>query len=177
MLYLIVPLAIVFLLVAIVLCIGFSRPSTFRVQRDITIDASPTAAYAVLSDFHRSEHWSPWEDKDPNMKRIFGGATSGKGATYEWDGDKNVGHGKQEIIEAIPSSKVVVKLDFYRPFRGTNTVEFLMESTGDSTRVQWIMYGPLNFIVRVLCFNMDKMIGGDFEKGLANLKAYLEKPK
>lgn len=167
--------SVVAVLILIVLALGFSRPATFRVERSISIKAPPAAIYAILSDFRQSECWSPWEKKDLNMKKIFGGPASGKGATYEWDGDKNVGHGRQEIVDVVPNSKIVIQLDFFRPFQGTNTVEFLLEPAGDSTTFRWVMYGPTNFIVRVLCFNMDKMIGTDFEIGLANLKAHLEK--
>ncbi len=167
-------LGVIAVLVLIVLALGFSRPATFRVERSASIKSPPAAIYAILSDFHQSVCWSPWETKDPTMQRTFGGSTNGTGATYEWDGNNNVGHGRQEIMDVVPNSKIVMRLDFFRPFKGTNTVEFLLEPTGDATTVRWVIYGPMNFIVRVLGFNMDKMIGTDFEAGLAKLKAHLE---
>lgn len=154
--------------------IGLSRPSSFRVERSIKIHVAPRRVFTVLSDFHQSESWSPWEKRDLQMVKIFGGPQSGRGATYEWKGNKNVGHGRQEIVDVAADSKIVIKLDFYRPFKGTKTTEFLLEPEGDATIVRWIMYGPLHFIVRVLGFNMDNMIGKDFETGLMNLKSHLE---
>ena len=166
--------AIIAIAFASIIALELSRPSTFRIERDIEINAKPEAIYAILSDFHRSGCWSPWENKDPNMKRMLGGAESGKGAIYEWDGDKNVGHGRQEIIEATPYSKIEIQLDFFRPFKGRNTTQFLLEPAVSSTRVRWVMFGPVNFIVRVLCINLDKMVGKDFEQGLSNLKGHHE---
>ncbi len=167
-------LGVIAVLVLIVLSLGFSRPAKFRVERSASITATPAAIYAILSDFRQSDCWSPWEKKDLNMQKTFSGSPSGKGAIHEWDGNHNVGSGRQEIVDVVPNSKIVIQLDFYRPFKGTNTVEFLLEPTGDSTTVRWIIYGPMNFIVRVLCMNMDKMIGKDFEQGLSDLKAHLE---
>lgn len=157
-----------------VLILGFSRPSTFRVERSIVINASAHTIYELLTDFRQSERWSPWDKKDLNMKKTFGGSATGVGATFEWDGDNNVGHGRQEIVEAVPHSKVVTRLTFFRPFKGQNMAEFQLEPRNGSTNVRWIMYGPLHFIVRVLCFNMDKMIGKDFEQGLSNIKTVVE---
>jgi hypothetical protein len=109
------------------------------------------------------------------MKKTFSGPATGLGSAFEWEGNQNVGHGRQEIVEAVPNSKVTTRLNFYKPFKGENMAEFLFEPANGGTLVRWVMYGPLNFIVRVLCFNMDKMIGKDFEDGLANIKAHLEK--
>ena len=168
-------LGVVAVLILIVLALGFSRPATFRVERSTTIKAPPTAIYAILSDFRQSECWSPWEKKDLHMKKSFSGPASGQGAIHEWDGNNNVGQGREEIVDVVPNAKIVIQLDFFRPFKGRNMAEFLLEPTGDSTTLRWVIYGPMNFIVRVLCFNMDKMIGKDFEAGLASLKAHLEK--
>ena len=112
------------------------------------------------------------------MKRSFGPVTAGKGATYEWAGDKNVGQGRMEILEASPSSKVLIKLDFIKPFEAHNMAEFTLEPKGDTTLVTWAIYGPSAYITNVmgLFFNMDTMIGKDFEAGLADLKTAAEKP-
>lgn len=168
-------LGIVAVVVIAILLLGFSRPSTFRVERSITVNVPAEVVYALLTDFRRSVSWSPWEKKDLNMKKTFSGPATGLGAAFEWEGNQNVGHGRQEIVEAVPNSKVTTRLNFFKPFKGENMAEFLFEPTTEGTLVRWVMYGPLNFIVRVLGFNMDKMIGKDFEEGLANIKAHLEK--
>ena len=161
-------------LVAALIVKGMLSPSTFRVERSTVINGSPQTIFAILNDFHQSVHWSPWEKKDLKMKQTISGSPTGKGAIHEWDGNKDVGQGREEIIESIPHSKVVVRLDFFRPFKGSNTAEFLLHSQGASTKMTWIVYGPVNFIVRLIGLNMDKMIGKDFEAGLANMKAYVE---
>jgi uncharacterized protein YndB with AHSA1/START domain len=154
-----------------------TRPDTFRVQRSTTIKAPPEKIFALINDLHAWAAWSPYEKKDPGMKRTFGGAPSGKGAVYDWDGDKNVGKGRMEITDTTPPSKIVIKLDFYKPFEGHNTAEFTMEPKADSTVVTWAMYGPAAFMMKVMgiFMNMDNMIGNDFAVGLANLKAVAEK--
>lgn len=149
-------------------------PNTFRVERSVVIHGTPQAIFAILNDFHQSVHWSPWEKKDLNMKQTISGPATGKGAIHEWDGNKDVGQGREEIIESIPHSKIGIQLDFFRPFQGRNFAEFWLEPQGTSTKMTWLIHGPLNFIVRLLCLNMDKMIGQDFEAGLANLKEYVE---
>ena len=112
------------------------------------------------------------------MKRSFGAITAGKGATYDWDGDKNVGKGHMEILETSPPNKAVIKLDFIKPFEAHNTAEFTLEPKGDTTLVTWAIYGPSAYITKVMgiFFNMDTMIGKDFEAGLADLKTAAEKP-
>jgi hypothetical protein len=125
--------------------------------------------------------WSPYENKDPAMKRSYSGAESGKGAVYAWDGNKNVGSGRMEILEASMPSKIVIKLDFFTPFEGHNTAEFTMLPQGDATNlttdVTWLMHGPAPFVSKVMqvFMNIDNMIGKDFEVGLANLKRLTEK--
>lgn len=169
--------AIVVVAVAGILIYAATRPDTFRVQRSTTIKAPPEKIFALINDLHAWGTWSPYEKKDPAMKRSFGGAPNGKGAVYEWDGDKNVGKGRMEIIEAVPPSKVVIKLDFIKPFEGHNTAEFTLEPKGDGATVTWAMYGPSPLMMKVmgLFMNMDNMIGNDFAAGLANLKAAAEK--
>jgi uncharacterized protein YndB with AHSA1/START domain len=111
------------------------------------------------------------------MKRSFSGTPSGKGTVYEWAGTGKVGAGRMEILDAPPPSKIVIKLDFLKPFEGHNTAEFTLQTQGDATQVSWVMYGPAPFISKLMgvFFNMDKLIGADFESGLANLKRVAEK--
>jgi hypothetical protein len=167
------------LAVAVVAVLGYAatRPGTFRVQRSASIRAPASRIFPFINDFHAWAQWSPYEHRDPNMKRTFGPVTSGKGATYAWDGNKNVGAGHMEILDAPAPSRVTIKLDFIRPFEGHNTAEFALEPQGDTTRVTWAMYGPNLYLGKVMgiFINMDKMIGKDFETGLANLKALAEK--
>jgi uncharacterized protein YndB with AHSA1/START domain len=165
------------LLLAAVLTYAATRPDVFRVQRSLVVNAPPDKIYALVNDLRSWSAWSPYEHKDPAMKRTYEGAASGKGAIYGWDGNKNVGRGRMEIIEASPPGKIVIKLDFIKPFEAHNTVEFTMAPTSDGTTVTWAMYGPNLFIGKVmgLFLDMDKMVGGDFEAGLASLKVAAEK--
>ena len=163
--------------IAVVLILALSKPDIFRIQRVATIKAPAESIFALINDFHRWGSWSPWESKDPAMKRTFSGAESGKGAVYAWDGNKNVGSGRMEILDASAPSKIVIKLDFFKPFEGHNTAEFTMLPQGDGTHVTWVMHGPANFMSRLIqvFMNLDNMIGRDFEAGLANLKKLTEK--
>jgi uncharacterized protein YndB with AHSA1/START domain len=169
--------AAIAIVVAGILLYGASRPDTFRVQRTVNIKAPPDRIFALIDDLHGWAAWSPYEKKDPAMKRTFSGASTGKGAVYEWDGDKNVGKGRMEIIESVRPTKILIKLDFIEPFEGHNTAEFTMEPKGDNTVVTWAMYGPSAYMMKVMgiFMNMDTMIGNDFEAGLAALKAAAEK--
>jgi hypothetical protein len=130
-----------------------------------------------LDDFHRWSDWSPWEKLDPAMTRIFAGPASGKGAIYEWEGNKKVGKGRMEILDVEPNTQLRIKLDFLSPFEAHNIAEFTIENCGDSIRIVWTMYGPASFALKVmhLFMNMDKMVGKDFENGLENLKNLAEK--
>ena len=163
--------------VAAILVLAATKPDRLRVARAIDIKAPAATIFPLISDFHRWRSWSPYEEKDPAMKRSYGGADSGKGATYAWDGDKNVGSGRMEILEAAAPSKIVIKLDFFTPFEGHNTAEFTMLPQGDGTHVTWVMHGPANFMSRLIqvFINLDNMIGRDFETGLAKLKTLTEK--
>ena len=168
---------VVAVIVAGILLYATTRPDSFTVKRSAAIKAPPERLFALINDLHGWAAWSPYEKKDPGMKRTFSGAAQGKGAVYEWDGNKNVGTGRMEILEATPPSKIVIKLDFLKPFEGHNTAEFTIEPKGDNTTVTWAMYGPSSFIFKVMgvFMDMDKMIGNDFAAGLANLKALAEK--
>jgi len=153
-----------------------TNPDTFRIQRSISIKAPAEHIFPLINDFHRWVSWSPYETKDPAMKRTYSGAAKGKTSVYEWDGDRNVGKGRMEIAESSPPSKVAIKLDFIQPFEAHNIAEFTLEAGTDSTTVTWSMHGPLPYLTKVihLFFNMDTMIGKDFEAGLANLKSIAE---
>lgn len=163
--------------IAVVLILAATKPGTLRVQRSVSIKASPERIFPLISDFHQWLTWSPYEQKDPAMKRTYSGAERGKGAVYAWDGDKNVGSGRMEILEASAPQKIVIKLDFFTPFEGHNTAEFTMLPQGDDTRLTWRMHGPAPFMARIMhvFINIDKMVGKDFEAGLANLKRLAEK--
>jgi uncharacterized protein YndB with AHSA1/START domain len=163
--------------IAVVLALAATKPDALRVQRAIVIAAPADRIFPLISDFHQWLNWSPYEQKDPAMKRTYEGADRGKGAVYAWNGDRNVGSGRMEILEAAAPSKIVIKLDFFTPFEGHNTAEFTMLPQGDGTHVTWLMHGPANFMSRLIqvFINLDNMIGRDFEVGLANLKTLTEK--
>ena len=154
------------------------QPEDFRIQRSTTVKAPPERIYPHIADFRAWGPWSPWEKKDPAMKRTFSGPDSGVGAAYAWEGDKNVGTGKMTILEATAPGKVVIKLEFLKPFEATNTAEFTLQPQGGSTTITWAMTGKNNFLAKLMCvfMNMEKMVGPDFEAGLAGLKAIAEKP-
>jgi hypothetical protein len=163
--------------IAAILVYAATRPDDFRVQRSTSIKAPPEKIFALVNDLHSWGSWSPWEKMDPAMKRTYSGAPSGKGAAYAWEGNSKVGEGRMEITDTSPPSKVAIKLDFIKPIEGHNTADFTLEPKGDVTNVTWLMYGPSPYIAKVMGIfvSMDKMIGKDFEDGLANLKAVAEK--
>jgi uncharacterized protein YndB with AHSA1/START domain len=163
--------------IAIVLILAAIKPNTFSVRRATTVKAPPEKIFPLINDFHQWVTWSPYENKDPAMKRSYSGAESGKGAVYGWEGNKNVGSGRMEILDTSVPTKIVIKLDFFTPFEGHNTAEFTMLPQGDVTNVTWMMHGPAVFISKVMqvFINLDNMIGKDFEAGLANLKRLTEK--
>ena len=167
--------AIVVLAIVIILIVAAAKPATFRLERSTMIKAPPEKIFPFVDDFRRWTAWSPWEKIDADLKRDYGGAASGKGATYAWEG-KKAGVGRMEIIEATPSSRVLIKLDFMKPFEAHNTAEFTFTPQADGTRVDWAMYGPNVFTSKLMStfVNIDKMVGKDFEKGLAVLKASAE---
>jgi uncharacterized protein YndB with AHSA1/START domain len=169
--------AVLVVVLAGVLIYAATKPDSFTVRRSATVKAPPDKIFALITDLHGWATWSPYEKKDPAMKRTFSGAAAGKGAVYEWDGNNSVGKGRMEIVDTAASSKITIKLDFIKPFEGHNTAEFTMEPKGDTTAVTWAMYGPSPYVAKVMgtFFNMDTMIGKDFEVGLANLKAVAEK--
>jgi hypothetical protein len=151
------------------------RPNTFRVERATVIKAAPDKIYPLINDLHLFNTWNPYEKMDPQIKGSYSGTQSGMGAAYSWESTK-VGSGRMEIVEATPSRKVVMKLDFLKPFEGHNTAEFTLEPKAGETAVIWAMHGPLAFVPKLmgLFMPMDRMIGKSFESGLANLKAAAE---
>jgi uncharacterized protein YndB with AHSA1/START domain len=159
-----------------VLIYAATQSDDFRVQRARTMQAPPDKIFALLNDFRNWRGWSPWEKLDPALQRKYSGAEAGRGAVYEWEGNKKVGQGRMEITESSPPSRVLIKLDFIKPFEGHNVTEFSFIPRGAGADVTWTMTGPRPFMMKVMgtfC-NMDKMIGKDFETGLANLQALAE---
>lgn len=149
----------------------------FHVSRSIEIAAPPERIVPLLVDFHEWRKWSPWEESDPNLERDYSGASSGVGATYAWRGNSQAGAGRMEVLE-VDDSHVGVDLHFSAPMRAHNRIDFNLAPAGDRTRVEWVMTGPQNFVMRLMSvfWKMDKMVGPDFEKGLATLKTVAESP-
>jgi uncharacterized protein YndB with AHSA1/START domain len=168
---------IVFVFIAGVLIVAATRPDVFRVERSASIKAPPEKIFPYIDDFKRWDAWSPWEKKDPAMKRTYGAVTSGKGARYAWKGNGEVGQGGMEIVESAAPSKIALKLDFVKPFEGHNRVQFTLEPKGGATVVTWAMHGSMPYVSKVFSVfcDMDAMIGKEFETGLAALKAAAEK--
>jgi hypothetical protein len=162
-------------LVVLVLASAATRPDSFRVERSLSLQASSEQVLALLQDFRRWAEWSPWEHIDPGMQRSYSGAASGVGAIYAWTGTGKAGAGRMEI-RAVEAGRVLIQLDFLKPFAAHNTAEFRWQAQGTGTQLSWAMYGPSPFVSKLmgLVFNMDKMIGRDFEQGLANMRAVLE---
>jgi uncharacterized protein YndB with AHSA1/START domain len=162
--------------IAAVLVYAATRADSFRVERTLDIAASPEKLYALIGDLHRWRDWSPYERKDPAMQRTLTGAASGVGAVYAWKGNKQVGEGRMEIIEATPPRQLRIQLDFIAPFEAHNVAEFTLQPQGATARVTWALSGPRPFVSKLigLFVNMDAMIGGDFEVGLAQLKTLAE---
>ena len=148
------------------------QPADFPVSRSATVSAPPAAVFAQVNDFHKWEAWSPWAKLDPSAKNSFEGPSAGTGAIFKWSGDNNVGAGTMTVTESRPSELIRIKIDFLKPFEATNTAEFTFKPEGNQTLVTWSMFGTNNFIAKAFCLfnNMDKMLGGEFEKGLAQMK-------
>jgi uncharacterized protein YndB with AHSA1/START domain len=160
-----------------ILAYAAMQPDDFRIARSTIIKAPPEKIYPLMSDFRRGAEWSPYEKKDPNMKRSFSGAASGKGSVYAFEGNGEIGAGRLEITDTTPPSKVVLRLDMVKPFAASHTIEYSIVPKGDATEVNWAMHGQQPLLARAICLflNMDKMVGADFEQGLASLKAVAEK--
>lgn len=173
---------IVYAAISFILLAGFflgyvsTRPDTFRVQRSAVIDAPPAQVFPFIEDFRQFALWSPYEKLDPGMTRTFSGPKRGKGAIYEWHGKAAAGKGRMEIAHTSPPHMAVIRLDFVKPFKTQNIVEFTLQEEGSATRVTWAMRGANPYIAKMiqLLFNMDRLVGRDFETGLLNLKALVE---
>ena len=152
------------------------KPNDFRVSRSGTVNAPPREVFEHVNDFHKWQAWSPWAKRDPHARNTYEGPTAGVGAIFKWDGDKNVGSGQMTITESRPGERILMKLEFFRPFKGLNETEFTFQREGNQTVVTWTMTGNYNFLTKAfsLFVSMDKMVGGDFEKGLAAMKAEAE---
>lgn len=170
-------LGVVAALIGAVVVLALMQPDSFTVQRTTEIKAPPEKIFPFVNDFTQWKTWSPWETKDPAMKRTTSSNTAGKGATYEWEGNKDVGKGRMEIVESTPPSKVGIKLDFMVPFEAHNQAIFTFDTKGAATQVTWTMQGPMPFMSKLFSvfMSMDSMVGKDFEAGLANMKAAAEK--
>lgn len=162
--------------IVIILAIAAMKPDTFSVRRSIAIKAPPGKIVNLIADFHQWSAWSPWEKLDPNMQRTFGGPANGVGSTYDWKGNKDVGIGHMEVLTAS-MARIDIKLDFIEPFPSHNKTVFTLLPQGETTTVNWEMTGPMTFPVKVMTtfVSMDKMVGKDFEKGLAQMKAAAER--
>ncbi len=169
---LLLPLGLIALLI---LTIAF-QPPTFRISRRTTIAAPPATVFGLINDFHEWAHWSPWAKLDPHMKLTFDGPPNGVGSIYHWVGDKKVGEGRMTLTENGAAEFVRIRLEFIKPFQAVNTTEFRLQPEGPQTAVTWTMDGTHNFFSKAfaLFMNMDRKVGGDFEKGLAQMKAVAE---
>ena len=168
-------LVLVLIVVGLVVVIA-RRPSEFRIERTTVVAAAPAAVFAQVNDFHKWDAWNPWAKLDPAMKQSYEGAPAGVGAVYIWAGNSQVGEGRMTLTESRPSDLIRIKMEFLKPFANTSTAEFTFRPEGDQTVVTWSMEGRNNFMAKAihLVVNMDKMIGGQFEKGLAQMKAVTE---
>ncbi len=167
---------LVVLAIVAFLAYAATRPNEFRMQRSTLINAAPDQIFPHINDFHRWYAWSPFEKLDPAMRKTFSGAPSGPGAVYEWAGNKKAGSGRMEITAAAAPTQVVLKLDFITPFKSHSITTFTMTPTAGATDVTWAMSGPTPFPMKVMhiVINMDRVIGKDFEAGLASLKSVVE---
>jgi uncharacterized protein YndB with AHSA1/START domain len=166
-------------LIAIVLVVAAFQPAEFRVTRSATIAAPAAVIFTEINDFRRWQAWSPWEKLDPAMKRTFEGPPSGVGAVYGWEGNSEVGAGRMTLTESRPADLIRVRLEFLKPMEAQSAAEFTLRPEGSNTTVTWTMSGRNNYPAKVMCLfmNMDKMLGGQFEQGLASLKTIAEAKK
>lgn len=150
---------------------------TYTVERSTTIDAPPERIYPHIANFHQWRAWSPWEGVDPELRRTYSGPDAGRGAVYEWAGNRKAGEGRMEIVEADEPSRVAVDLRFLKPFKARNDTVFAIHPEGSGSRVTWTMTGRRTLVTKIMGIfrSMDAMIGPDFERGLASLKATVER--
>ncbi|MDB6127229.1 MAG: hypothetical protein JWM35_1125 [Verrucomicrobia bacterium] len=164
-------LVIALVVVALLITAAFKSPD-FRITRSAVIPAPPSAVFAQINDLHQWQAWSPWEKLDPAMTRTFSGPAAGVGAIYEWAGNSKVGSGRMTITESRAPELIKLRLDFHSPMESTCDTVFDLKPEGNGTAVSWTMSGKNNFVARLFCMfmNMDKVVGGEFENGLANLQ-------
>jgi len=172
-----VRLLVVVVVVVIVALLAYAaiQPGRFQIRRSIRIHAPPDRVFSLINDFEQFNRWNPWLKKDPTTKGTYGEKTSGPGARYAWDSAK-IGSGEMTVVESTAPAKVALKLDFVRPFEAHNDAEFSISPDGDGSQVSWTMTGPSPLLSRVMqiFISMEKMVGPDFEAGLAALKALAE---
>jgi len=152
------------------------QPSAWHVERSANIAAPVSAVYPLVNDLHAWQRWSPWEDRDPNLVREYRGEEAGPGAVYAWSGNDDVGEGRMTITDSVPEEHVALELAFLRPMEATNQARFTFQPTADGTLVTWSMDGERGFVEKAfaLVFDVDALVGHDFETGLASLKAEAE---
>lgn len=170
-----IVLGVILAIVVAILIFAATRPDTFEIKRSTSINASREKIFPMVNDLHQQSRWSPFE-KDPQMKKTFSGASEGKGSVYEWSGNREVGAGRIAITDSSPPSKVVLLLEMYKPMKARNVVEFELRPAGDATAVSWSMRGRQPYLGKLvnLFIDCDKMVGRQFEDGLAKLKALAE---
>jgi len=171
--------AVLVAIVVVFVVIVAMRPSEFRTERSATMSAPVADVFAQVNDFHNWDAWSPWAKIDPTMKQTYEGAPAGTGAIYSWVGNNKVGEGRMTLTESRPNDRITIKLEFMKPFKATNTAEFTFKPDANQTAVTWSMSGNKNFMLKAfgVFMDMDKMVGGDFEKGLASMKSVVEAKK
>ena len=159
------------------LVLAAAKPDMFRIERAAIIAAPPERIFPLINDFRQWQSWSPFEKLDPAMTKTMSGPASGKGAVYEWKGNRKAGQGRMEIAEVSAPSKIDIDLRFLKPFKAHNTAEFRLEPQGGATKVTWAMRGKSPFVAKIMrtLVDVDAMVGRDFEAGLANLKTIAEK--
>ena len=167
---------VIVVLVVVFVCIVALQPSHYRIERSATINAPASAVFTQVNDFHKWEAWSPWAKLDPAMKQSYEGAPAGTGAVYTWAGNSQVGEGRMTITDSHPNDLIKIKLEFVKPWAATNATDFMFKPQGNQTAVTWTMDGDNNFMGKAfgLFMNMDKMVGDDFQKGLAQMKSVSE---
>lgn len=168
--------AVLFVIIAAFAVYVALQPAEFRIERTATIAAAPADVFGQVNDFHKWEAWSPWAKLDPQAKVTFEGAQAGPGAVFTWSGNDDVGEGRMTLAESRPNELVRIDVAFVKPFEGGNVSEFAFKPDGEQTAVTWTMSGRNGFIGKAMCLfvDMDKMLGGDMEKGLAQMKAVTE---
>jgi uncharacterized protein YndB with AHSA1/START domain len=171
-------IALVLILAALLVVVAM-QPSEFRVERTTTIAAAADAVFAQVNDLHKWDAWSPWAKLDPAAKITFDGPEAGQGASMAWSGNDEVGEGKMTIVESHPNDDIKLKVDFTKPFEGSINSDFGFKANADKTDVSWAMTGHRTLVQKAICLvmNGDKMMGGDLEKGLAQLKSVAEQGK